>query len=135
MFRMHSHVQNSPGLHNILPSFSQFSKTILKSWSFKSLRFTCYIQHSLSCCIRYAISRPQLGFVFGLIQHGRSCCIYRLHEIELLKSRKNIILTKSVYMASITSGEMTDCDWLRSTFSGHYSKTKWKFENYNLICY
>ena len=22
------------------------------------------------------------------------------------------------YMASITSGEMADCDWLRSTFSG-----------------
>jgi hypothetical protein len=31
------------------------------------------------------------------------------------------------YMASITSGEMADCDWLRSTFSSplfsHYVKT------------
>jgi hypothetical protein len=23
-------------------------------------------------------------------------------------------------MASITSGETADCDWLRSTFNGHY---------------
>jgi hypothetical protein len=67
---------------------------------------------SARVCIRSYTTRPLMLY------------IYRLHEIELLKSRKNIILTKSVYMASITSGEMADCDWLRSTFSGHYSKTK-----------
>jgi hypothetical protein len=59
-------------------------------------------------------------------------------------------------MARITSGEMADCDWLRSTLSGplfsrngpavHYVKTNAcilkqngntnrKFENYNLVCY
>jgi hypothetical protein len=27
-------------------------------------------------------------------------------------------------MASITSGEMADCDWLRSTFSGPLRKNK-----------
>jgi hypothetical protein len=49
-------------------------------------------------------------------------------------------------MASIAFGEMADCDWLRSTFSGplrkntrmilkQNSKTNRKFENYNLVCY
>jgi hypothetical protein len=59
-------------------------------------------------------------------------------------------------MTSITSGEMAECDWLRSTFERplffrnltavHYVKTNAcnetaklitdsKFENYNLICY
>jgi hypothetical protein len=28
------------------------------------------------------------------------------------------VLFSIYYMASITSGEMADCDWLRSTFSG-----------------
>ena len=28
----------------------------------------------------------------------------------------------SYYMASITSGKMADCDWLRSTFSGPLRK-------------
>ena len=42
-------------------------------------------------------------------------------------------LTSSYYMTNITSGEMEDCEWLRSTFSGplssrngpavHYVKT------------
>jgi hypothetical protein len=42
-------------------------------------------------------------------------------------------ITRIYYMASIISGEMADCDWLRSTFSGplfsrngpavHYVKT------------
>jgi hypothetical protein len=54
------------------------------------------------------------------------------------------IITLHYYMASMTSGEMADCDWLRSTWPAvHYvktnacilkqnSKTNWKFENYNL---
>jgi hypothetical protein len=30
----------------------------------------------------------------------------------------------TLYMASITSGEMADCDWLRSTVSGPLRKNK-----------
>jgi hypothetical protein len=37
-----------------------------------------------------------------------SCIRFRIPNIKI-----------SYYMASITSGEMADCDWLRSTFSGH----------------
>jgi hypothetical protein len=63
-------------------------------------------------------------------------------------------ISSNYYMASITSGEMADCDWQRSTFSGplfscnglavHYvkiiacilkqnSKTNWKFEKLIMI--
>jgi hypothetical protein len=38
-------------------------------------------------------------------------------------------LTSNYYMTSITSGEMADCDWLRSTFSGPLRKAKQ--QNYN----
>jgi hypothetical protein len=42
-------------------------------------------------------------------------------------------------MASIISGEMADCDWLRSTFSGYAcilkQTTAKLIENYNLILY
>jgi hypothetical protein len=30
------------------------------------------------------------------------------------------------YMASVTSGEMADCDWLRSTFSGPLFSRIWR---------
>jgi hypothetical protein len=47
------------------------------------------------------------------------------------------ITTSLLYMASITSSEMAGCDWLRSIVCilKQNSKTNWKFENYNLICY
>jgi hypothetical protein len=31
---------------------------------------------------------------------------------------ESLFIIAFYYMASITSGEMVDCDWLRSTFSG-----------------
>ena len=40
-----------------------------------------------------------------------------VYQWEMQKTNQTVI--KSIYyMASITSGEMAGCDWLRSTFSG-----------------
>jgi hypothetical protein len=39
---------------------------------------------------------------------------------------KGEVLSPDYYMASIISGEMADCDWLRSTFSGPSRKNKRK---------
>ena len=39
-------------------------------------------------------------------------------------SRDESIIICNYYMAGITSGEMVDCDWLRSTFRGPLCKNK-----------
>ena len=43
-----------------------------------------------------------------------------LRRYPLVRNTKCYYMAIFYYMASITSGEMVDCDWLRSTFSIHY---------------
>jgi hypothetical protein len=45
------------------------------------------------------------------IEKFTSVCFSKLHSRDRL-------ITYYYYMASIISGEMADCDWLRSTFRG-----------------
>jgi hypothetical protein len=62
-------------------------------------------------------SPMQTPMIYNNCRLAERACIQNYNVPKYLAADTiNIIY----YMASFTSGEMADCDWPRSTFSGHY---------------
>jgi hypothetical protein len=97
-------------------------------------KYKCHIINFLLTSLARYVQRnigPQ-SFCTNLALRARSVQRRPRSDISLYIPRVRLIRSYH-YMASITSGEMVDCDWLRSTFSGplfspngpavHYVKT------------